>query len=294
MVTSADSPEDATACGDKHRALLAVSEAIAAHHDLRVLFHELAVRLHHVVCFETLKVDVRLVAATNRDLWQMVAEGRFRNGLYYRLNVFPLSLPPLRERGDDIPRLVRHFTQRYARRMGRRIENIPAPVMEKMVHYSWPGNVRELQNVIERAVILSPGPTLEVPLADLEIGSQKPEVGGQRSDVRGRIPKLTPRTLISDLRPLTLRWRRPNASTSSPCFATPTGCWAAPRATASHLGMKRSTLRWKMKKLDISRPQQRPPVRARHVFVNGVQVLTDGDDTVAKPGRFVRGPGWKG
>ena len=101
---------------------------------------------------KTLKVDVRQVAATNPDLWQMVAEGRFRNDLYYRLNVFPIYLPPLRERGEDIPRLVRHFTQRYARRMGRRIENIPTPVMEAMAQYSWPGNVRELQNVIERAV----------------------------------------------------------------------------------------------------------------------------------------------
>src|SRR5262249_59684903 len=109
----------------------------------------------------TLRVDVRLVAATNRDLARMVADGRFRSDLYYRLNVFPLVLPPLRERPDDIPRLVRHFTQRFARRMGRRIETIPSTVLEALVHYAWPGNVRELQNVIERAVILSPGPSLQ-------------------------------------------------------------------------------------------------------------------------------------
>src|SRR4030095_180215 len=94
----------------------------------------------------------------------------------YRLNVFPVVLPPLRERPDDIPRLVRHFTQRFARRMGRRIEAIPAAVMDALVHYPWPGNVRELQNIIARAVILSPGRSLQVPLGALEPGAtQAPE-----------------------------------------------------------------------------------------------------------------------
>src|SRR5438132_12308064 len=106
----------------------------------------------------TVRVDVRLVAATNRDLAQMVAEHRFRNDLYYRLNVFPVVLPPLRERREDIPMLARHFIQRFARRMGRRIETVPAAVMDALVRYPWPGNVREMQNIIERAVILSPGP----------------------------------------------------------------------------------------------------------------------------------------
>src|SRR5438094_1149887 len=116
---------------------------------------------------KTIRVDVRLVAATHRDLAKMVADGRFREDLYYRLNVFPLMVPPLRERPDDIPRLVRHFTQQFARRMGRRIEAIPSAVIEALVHYPWPGNIRELQNVIERAVILSPGPSLRVPPGDL-------------------------------------------------------------------------------------------------------------------------------
>ena len=98
----------------------------------------------------------------------MVADGRFRSDLYYRLNVFPLVLPPLRERRDDIPPLVRHFTQRFARRMGRRIETIPSAVMEALVRYPWPGNIRELQNVIERAVILSPGPALQIPLSEFK------------------------------------------------------------------------------------------------------------------------------
>ena len=126
-------------------------------------------------------MDVRLVAATNRDLARMVADGRFREDLYYRLNVFPVVLPPLRERRDDIPRLVRHFTQRFARRMGRRIETIPSAVMDALVRYPWPGNVRELQNVIERAVILSPGPTLQVPLGDLPPGG----AAGPGADRRG-------------------------------------------------------------------------------------------------------------
>ena len=98
---------------------------------------------------KTIRVNARLVAATNRDLAQMVAEGDFRSDLYYRLNIFPIELPPLRERRDDIPRLVRHFTQRFARRMGRRIESIPSATMEALVRYAWPGNVRELQNVVE-------------------------------------------------------------------------------------------------------------------------------------------------
>src|SRR5579884_495 len=117
---------------------------------------------------KVLRVNVRLVAATHRDLGRMVADGQFRGDLYYRLNVFPISLPPLRERPEDIPRLVRHFTQKFARRMGRWIETIPAEAMDALVRYPWPGNVRELQNVIERAVILSPGPSLQVPLSDLQ------------------------------------------------------------------------------------------------------------------------------
>ncbi len=132
---------------------------------------------------KTIKVDVRLVAATNRDLAVMVADGCFRSDLYYRLNVFPLVLPPLRERRDDIPPLVRHFTQRFARCMGRRIEAIPSAVMEALVRYPWPGNIRELQNVIERAVILSPGSSLQIPLGDLEDRDQRPEIEDPGSEV---------------------------------------------------------------------------------------------------------------
>ncbi len=115
----------------------------------------------------TVRVNVRLVAATNRDLGRMVAAGQFRGDLYYRLNVFPVVLPPLHERREDIPRLVRHFTQKFARQMSRHIETIPTEVLEAMVEYPWPGNIRELENVIERTVILSAGPVLQVNLNDL-------------------------------------------------------------------------------------------------------------------------------
>jgi formate hydrogenlyase transcriptional activator len=133
----------------------------------------------------TIRVNVRLVAATNRDLGSMVAENKFRSDLYYRVNVFPLDLPPLRQRPDDIPRLVRHFTRRFARRMGRAIESIPSEAMDALVRYPWPGNVRELQNVIERAVILSKGSTLQVSLADLRLPV-----------ANGSAPSDTPVTLV--------------------------------------------------------------------------------------------------
>jgi formate hydrogenlyase transcriptional activator len=179
----------------------------------------------------TIKTDVRLVAATHRDLIRMVAEGRFREDLYYRLNVFPVVLPPLRERRDDIPRLVRHFTQQFARRMGRRIETIPAAVMDALVRYPWPGNVRELQNVIERAVILSPGPSLQVPPSDLQpVAAQAPApapaaltlAGAEREHILGALRETD--------------W-----------------VLGGPQGAAARLGMKRSTLYKKMKKLGISR-----------------------------------------
>jgi formate hydrogenlyase transcriptional activator len=178
---------------------------------------------------KTIKVDVRLVAATNRDLARMVAEGRFRNDLYYRLNVFPIALPPLRERSDGIPSLVRHFTQQFARRMGKRIETIPAATMDALVRYSWPGNVRELQNVIERAVILSPGPTLQVPLADLKPAVQQAPTAAV--------------TLADAEREHILAALRETGWVLS-----------GPKGAAARLGMKRSTLQGKMRKLGISRP----------------------------------------
>jgi formate hydrogenlyase transcriptional activator len=182
---------------------------------------------------KTIRVNVRIVAATNRDLTEMIAEGRFRRDLYYRLNVFPVALPPLRERTDDIPHLVRHFTQGFARGMGRRIVNIPPSVMDALVRYPWPGNVRELQNVIERAVILSKGPTLQVAIADLQ-----PESAPVTA------PTAAAHATLSDAeREHILRVVRETN-------------WVlgGSKGAAARLGMKRSTLHWKMKKLGISRP----------------------------------------
>jgi formate hydrogenlyase transcriptional activator len=116
----------------------------------------------------THKVDVRLIAATHRDLSSMVKQSMFREDLYYRLRVFPLHVPPLRQRTEDIPELVRHFTELFSRRMNKRIEHIPAETMDTLVRYRWPGNIRELQNFIERAVILSPHSVLRAPVAELE------------------------------------------------------------------------------------------------------------------------------
>jgi formate hydrogenlyase transcriptional activator len=174
----------------------------------------------------TIKVDVRLVAATDRDLARMIADREFRSDLYYRLSVFPLSLPPLRERTSDIPKLVRYFTQKYARRMNRRVESIPAETMDALVAYAWPGNVRELENLIERAVILTRGTSLEIPLAEL----------------RPRPDKAMPVTLQDAERDHIRR-----------VLEQAGGVVGGPNGAAVRLGMKRTTLQSKMKKLGISR-----------------------------------------
>jgi len=137
----------------------------------------------------TLTTDARLIAATNRDLASMVEEQKFRSDLFYRLNVFPVRVPPLRERPEDIPLLVRHFTEQCARRMNKKIETISTETLKQMRQYHWPGNIRELQNVIERAVILSAGPVLNVPLSEFQSrpalaavdGNGKPERKGSNS-----------------------------------------------------------------------------------------------------------------
>jgi formate hydrogenlyase transcriptional activator len=216
---------------------------------------------------KTISVDVRLVAATNRDLAAMVADGCFRSDLYYRLNVFPLVLPPLRERRDDIPPLVRHFTQRFARRMGRRIETIPSAVMEALVRYPWPGNIRELQNVIERAVILSPGSSLQIPPGDLEIRDQRSEAEGQGSGVGGEKPAAEDGIVLPSAFgrgaggegnvPPTSRLTLADAEREHILGALRETGWlvGGPKGAAARLGMKRSMLYWKMKKLGISRPE---------------------------------------
>jgi formate hydrogenlyase transcriptional activator len=174
----------------------------------------------------TIKVDVRLVAATNRDLSQMIASREFRSDLYYRLSVFPLSLPPLRERTGDIPKLVRYFTQKYAQRMNKRIQAIPSAAMEALVSYAWPGNVRELENLIERAVILTRGSSLEIPLAELRAASEAAIPVTLQDAERDHIRRVLEQTL---------------------------GVVGGRNGAAARLGMKRTTLQSKMKKLGISR-----------------------------------------
>jgi formate hydrogenlyase transcriptional activator len=176
----------------------------------------------------TIRVDVRLVGATNRDLAEMVAARTFRNDLYYRLCVFPLVMPPLRERQEDIPALVRYFVQKYARRMNRAVETIPSEALDVLVHYAWPGNIRELENMIERAVIVSPGPILRVPLGELKPLSEL-----------GAVDNLT---LTAAEREHILR-------------ALEATKWvlAGPRGAAQRLGMKRTTLQSKMRKLGLTR-----------------------------------------
>jgi formate hydrogenlyase transcriptional activator len=176
----------------------------------------------------TQKVDVRLIAATNADLEQMVADKKYRSDLYYRLNVFPITIPPLRERPEDIPALTRFFTQKYARRLKKRIEAIPSEVMTALTSYRWPGNVRELEHFIERAVVLTQGADLEVSLSELK--SSAPAIAASISTLedaeRGHIVRALDET----------NW-----------------VIGGPNGAAARLGMKRTTLQSKMQKLGISR-----------------------------------------
>jgi formate hydrogenlyase transcriptional activator len=178
----------------------------------------------------TLRTDARLIAATNRDLEAMAAENKFRPDLYYRLNVFPVQVPPLRDRPVDIPLLVRHFVEQFARQMNRDIDTIPAETMEALTRYSWPGNIRELQNLIERAVILSSGNILRVPLQDLK----------QRS--ASAIPSSS-QTLEETERAHILAMLEKSKWKLS-----------GPNGAAARLGLNRSTLQFRMKKLGIVRP----------------------------------------
>ena len=181
----------------------------------------------------TQQVDVRVIAATHRDLKKMVEEGTFRSDLYYRLHVFPLVVPPLRDRREDIPRLVRHYVDKYTKRMNRRIETIPARTMEVFANYSWPGNVRELQNFIERAVILSPGDCLRAPLEELK----------QKTVQAPGVNNLS--TLEEMEREHVLRALRESNWVTG-----------GPNGAAVRLGMKRTTLAYRIRKLKIPiRPQ---------------------------------------
>jgi len=176
----------------------------------------------------THRVDVRLVAATNRNLVDMVKRSQFRSDLYYRLNVFPIPLPPLRARREDIPALVEHFVEIYARRMDKQIEHVPPETMTALTSYQWPGNIRELQNFIERSVILSSGNVLCPPLASLRAAAETESLEAVTLEdaERDHIRKILEQT----------RW-----------------VVAGPKGAAARLGIKRSTLYFRMQKLGILR-----------------------------------------
>ena len=178
----------------------------------------------------TKQVDVRLVAATNRDLEQMMENREFRSDLYYRLNVFPIRIPPLRERPGDIPLLVRYFTQKYGRRMQKQIASIPTAALRKLSSWHWPGNIRELENFIERSVILTRGVALQAPIGELgQNGMHAPVVAGTReTHEREEIVRILKVT---------------------------SGRVGGPDGAAARLGMKRTTLLSRMKKLVIDRRQ---------------------------------------
>ena len=190
----------------------------------------------------TQKVDVRIVAATHRDLEGMILEKLFRSDLYYRLNVFPVSVPPLRERPEDIPLLVQHFVQQAARQMRKTIDTIPQETMEALTRYRWPGNIRELENVIERSVILSPGPVLR--LSSRDLNSRVPP--DRSADRYQTLEEVERNHILRTLKET--RW----------ILSGPTGA-------ASRLGLNRSTLYFRMKKLGVARgvdsspsPQREP------------------------------------
>jgi formate hydrogenlyase transcriptional activator len=181
----------------------------------------------------TVRTDVRLIAATNRDLSQMVADNQFRADLYYRLNVFPVRIPPLRERPEDIPLLVAYFAQHHARRLNKRIESVPAEAMEAMRRHTWAGNVRELENFIERAVIITRGSHLQIPLAELRTETVANSVGKTALPARLASMEEMERAHIEQV----LQHTR--------------GQIGGAGAAAEILGLPVSTLRSRMKKLGI-------------------------------------------
>jgi formate hydrogenlyase transcriptional activator len=185
----------------------------------------------------TIHVDVRLLVATNRDLSRMVADRQFRTDLYYRMNVFPIVVPPLRDRPEDIPLLVRHFTQKYAQRMNRKIESIPDEAMRLLTQMPWPGNARELENLIERAVILTRGSILNVPMTEFHtVAAAKPAAP---------VPT-TPSLQAVEREHIQRVLRETN------------GIVSGPRGAATRLGLKRTTLLSRMQHLGISAKEINP------------------------------------
>ena len=195
---------------------------------------------------QTTRVDVRIVAATNQNIEQMVAHRQFRSDLYYRLNVFPIKLPPLRKRADDIPLLVEHFLRAFACRQGKSIKHVPDDVMSAIVKYDWPGNIRELQNFIERSVLLTTGPELRAPIADLS---------------HQAVPNCTSRTLADANRRHIMEALRETS-------------WVVggPNGAAAKLGLKRTTLIKKMRNLGIFKEKTKASVRPSTPYRNRTPV----------------------
>ena len=187
----------------------------------------------------TIRTDVRLIAATNRDLAAMVQEQKFRSDLFFRLNVFPVELPPLRERPEDIPLLVRHFADEFSRRMNKTVETVSSETMNALCQYRWPGNIRELQNVIERSVILSSGPTLNVPVAEL----QSPTMPAPANDAtQAKSTRRTPvRSILAEV----------DRNQIFRALREANGRVGGPGGAAARLGLKRTTFITRMKKLGI-------------------------------------------
>jgi formate hydrogenlyase transcriptional activator len=183
---------------------------------------------------QTQRVNVRVVAATNCDLKQMVANKQFRSDLYFRLNVFPITLPPLRQRREDIPDLVQAFVSRFSERMNRQIDVVPPAILEALTQYDWPGNIRELQNFLERSVILTTGPQLQAPIESLFHGDSTP---------------------FRSAEPVTLE----QAATTHIIRALQQSKWVigGPKGAAEKLGLKRTTLIATMRRLGITRPELR-------------------------------------
>jgi formate hydrogenlyase transcriptional activator len=189
----------------------------------------------------TIKADIRLIAATHRNLSEMVVQREFRSDLYYRLNVFPIKLPPLRDRADDIPRLVRHFAEKHAHRMNKKIDTIPTETMRALTRWHWPGNICELENFIERAVILSRGSTLNVPIAELQ-ALPPAAFAATAAATPAAVANRQPVTLHDSEREHILKVLRETR-----------GILGGPNGAAARLGLKRTTLQGKMKKLGIDR-----------------------------------------
>jgi len=201
----------------------------------------------------TVQIDVRVLAATNQDLWRMVQERKFRADLYYRLNVFPITFPPPRDRVEDIPALVEYFVQRFSREMGKKIETIPCEVMEVLKLYDWPGNIRELENIIKRTVIMSTGRALRPQFGDLK------RLPGQTSPAAKRTFAEAQRDHIVEVLRDT-RWVLGGGD-----------------GAAARLGMPRTTLVYRMRKLGIARQPGSKPFRSRLSGLPQLPALSSSD-----------------